>query len=655
VFAQDGTLLVSAGDGGSASTTDTGPNTSSGSYRVAALADGIIRPDEDVGAFRSQQIDSLNGKILRIDPLTGDGISSNPFFDVANPKSTRSRVWALGLRNPFRITLKPLTGANDPAIGDIGVLYIGDVGWETIEELDVADRPGLNFGWPLFEGLSAQPVGQAGYEGNWLNPRAPNPLYPASGCSQYFAFRDLLKEASLVASAQPPFVNPCNTSQRIPANIPQFQHTRPILDYFHASATTRTPIWGAGGDAQTIAIGAAGSPVAGTQFSGNTSAAGVYYTGAAFPPQYHNTLFHYDWGTGWIHNVTLDSNNNPTTVTEFLSGGGYGSVVHLAQHPTDGSLYYISWPNTIRKVTYTGNRTPTAIAGADKSFGPGPLTVQFAGAGSSDPDGQPLTYSWNFGDGSALSTQANPSHTFPDQAGPHGFTVTLTVSDNAGGSAQATLRIAINDTPPAIAITSPVDGTLFPSNSSTTYNLTAIVSDAESAEANLTYQWQTILDHNTHEHVSPADTNHTTTTNIGPTGCSATDTFYYRIVLTVIDPQGLSTQSEARLYPNCSGGLPPIAAASAAPTSGTSPLAVAFSSGGSTDPEGGALTYSWTFGDGATSTAANPIRRRVYDAVEYHPNHGVVSDQCTAGCRWGRDSHQRRASTHRHVFKCRVE
>jgi PKD repeat protein len=51
---------------------------------------------------------------------------------------------------------------------------------------------------------------------------------------------------------------------------------------------------------------------------------------------------------------------------------------------------------------------------------------------------------------------------------------------------------------------------------------------------------------------------------------------------------------------------PPVAVASGAPTNGPAPLAVSFSSAGSYDPEGAALSYAWTFGDGTTSTAANP-------------------------------------------------
>ncbi len=64
-----------------------------------------------------------------------------------------------------------------------------------------------------------------------------------------------------------------------------------------------------------------------------------------------------------------------------------------------------------------------------------------------------------------------------------------------------------------------------------------------------------------------------------------------------------------------------IAAASAAPTHGYSPLQVAFSSAGSSAPGGGQLSYLWNFGDGTTSTAANP-----YSHLHESSGHHLHSD-----------------------------
>ncbi len=62
------------------------------------------------------------------------------------------------------------------------------------------------------------------------------------------------------------------------------------------------------------------------------------------------------------------------------------------------------------------------------------------------------------------------------------------------------------------------------------------------------------------------------------------------------------------LIGNGASNQPPIAIAAASPTNGVAPLTVAFSSAGSFDPEGVALTYNWTLGDGSTNTAANPTQ-----------------------------------------------
>ena len=97
---EDGTLLISCGDATSNGGTDIGGD-SHGTFASAAIAEGILGPDQDIGSYKSQYLGSYAGKILRIDAETGDGLSSNPFFDAENPRSPQSRTWGLGLQKPL--------------------------------------------------------------------------------------------------------------------------------------------------------------------------------------------------------------------------------------------------------------------------------------------------------------------------------------------------------------------------------------------------------------------------------------------------------------------------------------------------------------------------------------------------------------------------
>ncbi len=146
-FAADGTLLISCGDGAQWQGADAGGRDS------GLFLPGRVDPVQDIGAFRAHLLQSPCGKVLRVDPATGLGLPSNPFWD-GDPDSWPSRIWVRGLRNPFRFHVRPGTGATDPAAGDPGTLFIGDVGWETWEELDVAETGGADFGWPCREGLA---------------------------------------------------------------------------------------------------------------------------------------------------------------------------------------------------------------------------------------------------------------------------------------------------------------------------------------------------------------------------------------------------------------------------------------------------------------------------------------------------------------------
>ncbi|MCS6773808.1 MAG: PQQ-dependent sugar dehydrogenase [Thermoflexales bacterium] len=140
-----------------------------------SLGDGSLSAKPDRIALTAQQIDNLQGKILRIDPRTGAGLPGNPFFDPQDPRSARSRVWSYGYRNPFRFALHPETQ----------LPYVGDVGWDTYEMLMIA-TPGSNFGWPCVEGINDLPEFQRMPECRGINAKTTTPKelsYPHNGAN----------------------------------------------------------------------------------------------------------------------------------------------------------------------------------------------------------------------------------------------------------------------------------------------------------------------------------------------------------------------------------------------------------------------------------------------------------------------------------------
>ena len=105
--------------------------------------------------FRTgQRLDTLLGKLVRIDPLPGGGYrtpSDNPFVGRAG---ARPEIWAYGLRNPYRFSFDRRTGD----------LTIGDVGQNEFEEVDFQPKGagrGANYGWSIFEGFHRYRAGSA--------------------------------------------------------------------------------------------------------------------------------------------------------------------------------------------------------------------------------------------------------------------------------------------------------------------------------------------------------------------------------------------------------------------------------------------------------------------------------------------------------------
>src|SRR5262245_31617000 len=130
VFGPDGYLYIGLGDGGS------GGDPMGNGQSLGALLGKILR------------IDLNGGTPYRIPP-------DNPFVATGGP-STRGEIWSYGLRNPWRFSF-------DRANGD---LYIGDVGQNAFEEIDVSPAASgagraLNFGWNRMEGTHCYPASSA--------------------------------------------------------------------------------------------------------------------------------------------------------------------------------------------------------------------------------------------------------------------------------------------------------------------------------------------------------------------------------------------------------------------------------------------------------------------------------------------------------------
>jgi glucose/arabinose dehydrogenase len=112
-------------------------------FLYIALGDGGAGGDP---FGNGQDLGRLLGKLLRIDVDRGRPYtvpSDNPFLARAG---ARGEIWAYGLRNPFRF-------AFDRSSGDV---YIGDVGQDAREEIDVgvtSRRGGENYGWNIMEGF----------------------------------------------------------------------------------------------------------------------------------------------------------------------------------------------------------------------------------------------------------------------------------------------------------------------------------------------------------------------------------------------------------------------------------------------------------------------------------------------------------------------
>jgi glucose/arabinose dehydrogenase len=272
---------------------------------------------------------------------------------------------------------------------------------------------------------------------------------------------------------------------------------------------------------------------------GRSIAGGAFYHASQFPTEYQGNYFFADYVANFIKRLTAGNQ-----VADFLADAP--TPVDIDVGP-DGSLYYLSYQNgEVHRVQYQGggNGVPNAVAAASPTFGTPPLAVNFDGSGSTDPDGDALGYSWNFGDG-ASGTGVTAAHTY-SSAGQ--YVATLTVSDGNGGQDSSTVNITVGN-PPAGAINTPVAGTKYNAGNAISFSGTGTDTEDGTLPASA-FHWEVLLHHNIHTHPFEIFDGVKSGTFTIPQQSETDHDVFYRIYLTVTDSTGLKHTSTRDLLPN---------------------------------------------------------------------------------------------------------
>jgi len=286
-----------------------------------------------------------------------------------------------------------------------------------------------------------------------------------------------------------------------------------------------------------------------------------------------------------------------------------------------------------------GNEAPTASFTTSMSTPAPGESVSFDASGSSDPDGTIASYSWAFGDGATDSGQT-ASHSY-DSAGD--YTVTLTVTDDAGATGTASTTVSISSESNAAPNAS---FTVSPSAPTVGESVTVDAADSSDSDGSISgYSWEfgdgASASGQTASHSYDAAGEYTITLTVtdddGATDSNATTVTVEESSdggsgadcdgVPVYDPSATYTGGDQVVHDGslwtaewwtqgtapaqnenvwtldgACGNFSPTASASASPFSPAVGESVSFDGSGSSDADGSITSYEWAFGDGATAT-----------------------------------------------------
>ncbi|MBU2945676.1 malectin domain-containing carbohydrate-binding protein [Zobellia uliginosa] len=484
----------------------TGDNTTYGPRPYAPI-------DEEVSDMSAEKASSntndLRGKILRIKPGAGSSYTVPSGNLFATSAEGRPEIYVMGARNPYRIHVDE---END-------WLYWGEVGPDAnvdnvlgpkgLDEINLTKAPG-NYGWPYFSGADNDPSEEYAYQIDYADiPYYNDPAAPVN-------------------------ISKWNTGA---TNLPPAQEA--WIEKFHKCY------------------------LAGFRYRYDSE----LLDDQRLPIEFDGLFFYYDFNTSQIWAVEMDANGDIITETQLTqtvfpgTGNSKNGYIDMEVGP-DGKLYILAYgagccPDDVGtgrliRVDYTGittNSPPSVKMQANVTNGPLPLTVNFTGENTTDPNGDtPLTFAWDIDvDGTVDYTTENISHTYT-VAGT--YTAQLKVTDPDGAVGAKTITIYAGNSKANFDFASPPDGGLFGWNDDFVFDLN--VNDPEEGDIDCTdVNVIPSLGHLNHFHDDNTIDACGTSLNLNDTGhdIDGEMDIYYVLNANYTDAGGLISRDQITLHP----------------------------------------------------------------------------------------------------------